>query len=42
MLVQHTFDGDGRWDGRTLTGIVPLVIAEIAASVDPLERGLGA
>ena len=37
MLAQHTFDGEGRWDGRTLSEIVPLAAAEIAAALDPVE-----
>ncbi len=37
MSVQHTFDGHGRWDGRTLSEIVPLVVDEVVAAVDPLE-----
>ena len=37
MSVQHTFDPDGRWDGRTLTEIVPLVVEEIVAAFEPLE-----
>ena len=37
MLAQHTFDGEGRWDGRSLSEIVPLVVGEIAAALDPVE-----
>ncbi len=37
MSVQHTFDGDGRWDGLTLAEIVPLVVQEVVTAVDPLE-----
>jgi len=37
MSVQHTYDGQGRWDGRTLAQIVPLVVNEIVAATDPLE-----
>jgi predicted nucleotidyltransferase len=37
MSAQHTFDPDGRWDGRTLTEIVPLVVDEIVAAFEPLE-----
>ena len=37
MLAQHTFDGEGRWDGRKLSEIVPLAAAEIAAALDPVE-----
>jgi uncharacterized protein len=37
MSVQHTFDGRGRWDGLTLSEIVPLVVDELVAAVDPLE-----
>ncbi len=37
MSVQHTFDAEGRWDGRTLVEIVPLVVRELVAALDPLE-----
>ncbi len=37
MLAQHTFDVDGRWDGRTLAEIVPLAVEQIAAALDPVE-----
>jgi uncharacterized protein len=37
MPIEHTFDGHGRWDGRTLSEIVPLVVDEVVAAVDPLE-----
>lgn len=37
MLAQHTFDMDGRWDGRTLADIVPLAVAQIATALDPVE-----
>jgi predicted nucleotidyltransferase len=37
MSTPHTFDPDGRWDGRTLTEIVPLVVDEVVAAFEPLE-----
>ena len=37
MPQAHTVDELGRYDGRTLSEAVPLVVAEIAASLDPLE-----
>ena len=36
-MAQHTFDVDGRWDGRTLADIVPLAVEQIAAALDPVE-----
>ncbi len=37
MSQAHTVDELGRYDGRTLSEAVPLVVKEIAASLDPLE-----
>ncbi len=37
MSQAHTVDELGRYDGRTLSEAVPLVVEEIAASLDPLE-----
>ena len=37
MPHAHTVDELGRYDGRTLSEAVPLVVEEIASSLDPLE-----
>jgi len=37
MSQAHNVDELGRYDGRTLSEAVPLVVEEIAASLDPLE-----
>lgn len=37
MSQAHTVDELGRYDGRTLSEAVPLVVEEIASSLDPLE-----
>jgi predicted nucleotidyltransferase len=37
MPQAHTVDELGRYDGRTLSEAVPLVVQEIASSLDPLE-----
>ena len=37
MWAQHTFDVDGRWDGRTLAAIVPIAVAQLAVALDPIE-----
>lgn len=37
MLVQHTVDDQGRYDGKTLQELWPQVVAEVAAAVDPAE-----
>ena len=37
MSQAHSVDELGRYDGRTLSEAVPLVVEEIASSLDPLE-----
>ena len=37
MSVQHVFDEVGRWDGRSLSELVPLIVDEVVARVDPHE-----
>ena len=37
MSQAHSVDELGRYDGRTLSEAVPLVVDEIASSLDPLE-----
>ena len=37
MSVQHLFGEVGRWDGRSLSDLVPLIVDEIVAIVDPYQ-----
>ena len=37
VLVQHTVDELGRYDGKHLRDLLPLVVSEIVAFIDPVE-----
>jgi uncharacterized protein len=37
MTLHHVVDAEGRYDGRTLTEALPLVVTDILSKFDPVE-----